>query len=162
MRDKILNFALATILMVGLNPFQSLAQEPIQAIKPSQGVQQESKQSTMKGQWTFQTQVNGKILKIHAFFKKNNTGFVVGGSDGTLPLIYSQKGNVLNVTFQTPWLFDYPDVTILFHGTLSDNNNITGTATIITSQEDLSSPNGFLTFTTPVTAQRGDFFTKSE
>ncbi|MBI4852803.1 MAG: hypothetical protein HY819_13500 [Acidobacteria bacterium] len=163
MKKRTLQIALVTLLALGLSFTQSLAQEPTVVIKgkASQSFVQENKQAIVKGQWAFQTQANGKILTIHTFFKKNNKGFVVGGSEGTLPLIYNQKGNNLTATFQTPWLFDYPNVTILFNGTLSDDNNISGTATIITSQEDLSSPNGFFTFTTSVIGQRESFFSKN-
>ena len=150
MKGKTLQLVLTIFLLLGISLTQAFAQEP-----------EASKQQTIKGQWTFHTQAASRILDIHAFFKNNNKGFIIGGDEGTLPLLYNQKNNLVNITFDTPWLFDYPNVTIVFRGTLSDNNTINGTATVVTNQIDPSSLNGFVIFTVPITGQREPTLTNS-
>lgn len=141
MKNKTINFILAILFLAGFNVAQTFAQEPLA-------------QQPIKGQWTFHTEVVGRTVDIHTFFKKNNIGFILGGTEGTLPLIYHQKNNQVNVTFETPALADYSDVTVVFNGTLLDNNNISGNATVVTNQPDPVNPNGFITFTLVITGQR--------
>lgn len=147
MKNKTLHFILIVFLLVSVNLTQAFSQEP-------------PKQLSIKGQWTFYTEVTGMQIDIHALFKKNNTGFVIGGTEGKLPLIYNQKNNLVKVIFETPALAYYSDVTVIFNGTFSDNNNISGNATVITNQPDPLNPNGFFTFTLVITGQRDKTLTQ--